>query len=287
MACFLLLWCAWMAFMPLDAVRFGWSNVRDWVRTFGALAILVSVGVSVIVMRENSYAAAVVKIQTERGQTVVTTGPYRIVRHPMYASAIPFFIGTGLLVRTRAGAFICRHAGCTRGDGGARAHRRTCGLCRLRCPRPLSADTGDLVMARYGFDVACGARRRGSVGVDENLDEADREARAGVDGRIARRVPALAEQAGSFAGPDRMFAGDDAPKAERHGWSESRTVFERVEDLLRAASAQVGSGSVDRAAPVKLRVWRRHEFACLCLGAESATRMHEQPGNAFGPLKGR
>jgi len=49
-------------------------------------------------MRENSFAAPVVKIQEDRGQTVVTTGLYGHVRHPMYAGAIVFLIGTSLLL---------------------------------------------------------------------------------------------------------------------------------------------------------------------------------------------
>lgn len=38
------------------------------------------------------------KIQKARGQKVVTTGPYRYVRHPMYAGAVLFFLGTPLLL---------------------------------------------------------------------------------------------------------------------------------------------------------------------------------------------
>ncbi|MBE0710963.1 MAG: isoprenylcysteine carboxylmethyltransferase family protein, partial [Candidatus Aminicenantes bacterium] len=38
--------------------------------------------------RENAYLSAYVRIQTERGHTVCTTGPYRFVRHPMYLAVI-------------------------------------------------------------------------------------------------------------------------------------------------------------------------------------------------------
>jgi len=51
-----------------------------------------------IVMLENSYASPVVKIDTERGHRVVSTGPYAWVRHPMYAGAIFYFLGTALLL---------------------------------------------------------------------------------------------------------------------------------------------------------------------------------------------
>ncbi len=49
-------------------------------------------------MRTNSFAAPVVKIQKDRGQTVITTGPYAIVRHPMYFGALFYFAGTSLVL---------------------------------------------------------------------------------------------------------------------------------------------------------------------------------------------
>jgi protein-S-isoprenylcysteine O-methyltransferase Ste14 len=50
------------------------------------------------VFRSNSFAAPQVRIQAERGQHVVTDGPYRIVRHPMYAAALFYFLGAPLLL---------------------------------------------------------------------------------------------------------------------------------------------------------------------------------------------
>jgi protein-S-isoprenylcysteine O-methyltransferase Ste14 len=50
------------------------------------------------VFRHNSFAAPQVRIQAERGQQVVTSGPYRIVRHPMYAAALLYFLGLPLLL---------------------------------------------------------------------------------------------------------------------------------------------------------------------------------------------
>ena len=66
--------------------------------------------------------------------------------------------------------------------------------------------------------------------------------------------------------------------------SESEAVFERVKDLLDATGAQVSFGSVNRTAPVKLRVWLRHEVPCFRLGAEGATRVHKERGNPFRAL---
>jgi protein-S-isoprenylcysteine O-methyltransferase Ste14 len=89
---------AWLALMGLDAMRFGWSSVPPWAQVIGAFWLLLSVRIIYRTMRENSFAAPVVKIQKDRGQTVVTTGPYSYVRHPMYFGALLFFIGTSLLL---------------------------------------------------------------------------------------------------------------------------------------------------------------------------------------------
>ncbi len=50
------------------------------------------------VMHVNSFAAPLVKVQSERGHHVINTGPYAWVRHPMYTGAICFFIGMPLLL---------------------------------------------------------------------------------------------------------------------------------------------------------------------------------------------
>jgi protein-S-isoprenylcysteine O-methyltransferase Ste14 len=50
------------------------------------------------VFRENSFAAPVVKLQTERAQRVISTGPYAHVRHPMYSGMMLFFAGVSLLL---------------------------------------------------------------------------------------------------------------------------------------------------------------------------------------------
>ena len=98
MICVIVFFVAWMVIMGLDAVRFQASHVPVWAQAVGAVAILISQYVFWLVFRANSYAAPVVKIQEERGHAVATGGPYAIVRHPMYAGAIPFLLGTPLLL---------------------------------------------------------------------------------------------------------------------------------------------------------------------------------------------
>ncbi len=89
---------AWLILMPLDAVRFRWSHMPGWLQEVGALLLLGSFYLFFLTFRENPYASAVVRVQTERGQTVISTGPYHYVRHPMYAAVIPFSVGTALVL---------------------------------------------------------------------------------------------------------------------------------------------------------------------------------------------
>jgi protein-S-isoprenylcysteine O-methyltransferase Ste14 len=87
----------WLIVMPLDGGRFHWSQVPFWLQVVGVVALLCSFYLFFATFRENSYLSPMVRIQEERGQTVVATGPYHFVRHPMYAAALLFLLGTPLL----------------------------------------------------------------------------------------------------------------------------------------------------------------------------------------------
>jgi protein-S-isoprenylcysteine O-methyltransferase Ste14 len=89
---------AWFVLMGFDAMRFRWSQMPGWLQVAGALLLLVSFYLFFLTFRENPYLSPAVRVQTERGQTVISTGPYRYVRHPMYAAVIPFTAGTALLL---------------------------------------------------------------------------------------------------------------------------------------------------------------------------------------------
>ena len=95
---FLVLFLGWQALMGLDAVRYRWSFVPPWAQAIGALVLLVSLWIGFRTLRANSFAAPVVKIQSDRGQAVISTGPYAYVRHPLYAGALGFMVGTSLLL---------------------------------------------------------------------------------------------------------------------------------------------------------------------------------------------
>jgi protein-S-isoprenylcysteine O-methyltransferase Ste14 len=98
LATFFTFFSAWLVLMALDAVRFRWSQVPAWTQAMGAALIALCIYICYLTFRANSYAAPVVKIQAERGHRVVTTGPYALVRHPMYAGGVLFFIGVPLLL---------------------------------------------------------------------------------------------------------------------------------------------------------------------------------------------
>jgi len=80
--------------VPAFDYRFGWSTVPLGVVIAGD--VLVAIGFLFIlrVYRENTFTSATIEIA--QNQTVVSTGPYAIVRHPMYASALLYVIGTPL-----------------------------------------------------------------------------------------------------------------------------------------------------------------------------------------------
>ena len=95
----------WLVLMPLDAVRFQWSRMPAWLQGWALLSCRAPIIYFILTYRENPYLSGVVRIQKDRGQKVVSTGPYRHVRHPMYAGAFLFFLGTALFWVPGAGCF--------------------------------------------------------------------------------------------------------------------------------------------------------------------------------------
>ena len=76
----------------LDAGRFRASDMPSWLQALGVVGSILC-GVWLFwVTRTNAFLSRHARVQDDRGQQVVTTGPYRYVRHPMYASLIPFIL---------------------------------------------------------------------------------------------------------------------------------------------------------------------------------------------------
>jgi protein-S-isoprenylcysteine O-methyltransferase Ste14 len=88
---------AWLAAMGLDR-RAQSSDMAVALQALGLALFLLSTLFILWVFRENSFAAPVVKLQAERAQRVISTGPYAHVRHPMYSGMILFFAGVPLLL---------------------------------------------------------------------------------------------------------------------------------------------------------------------------------------------
>jgi protein-S-isoprenylcysteine O-methyltransferase Ste14 len=87
-----------MGFMAADAARWRWSMMSPYVQWAGCGLLLATFLFMYWTMRTNSFAAPVVKIQKDRGQAVITTGPYAVVRHPMYFGALFYLAGTSLVL---------------------------------------------------------------------------------------------------------------------------------------------------------------------------------------------
>ena len=96
----------WLIFIPLDAVRFHWSQMPLVAQAAGAVILLASFFLLFLTFRENSYLSPVVRVQQERGHTVISTGPNHYVRHPMYAASMVFVVGTSLLLGSWYGILL-------------------------------------------------------------------------------------------------------------------------------------------------------------------------------------
>jgi protein-S-isoprenylcysteine O-methyltransferase Ste14 len=87
----------WFVLIGIDHRLHG-GEFSHPLQIFGLALLLASTVFVMWVMRVNSFAAPLVKVQSERGHRVISGGPYAWVRHPMYSGAIIFFIGIPLLL---------------------------------------------------------------------------------------------------------------------------------------------------------------------------------------------
>ena len=88
--------------------RWGWSDVPMWLVLVADLVVVLGYGLFILVLRENQFAARTV--QVEEGQPVISSGPYAIVRHPMYLGVMLMYLSSPLALGSYwaflPGAFI-------------------------------------------------------------------------------------------------------------------------------------------------------------------------------------
>ena len=98
MVVFICLWLVWLAVMGADAVRFHWSHMPVWLNLLGGLVTISGYVLTTRVLSVNSFASPTIRVQPERAQTVVDSGAYAWVRHPMYAMMPIVLAGMPLLL---------------------------------------------------------------------------------------------------------------------------------------------------------------------------------------------
>jgi protein-S-isoprenylcysteine O-methyltransferase Ste14 len=85
--------------------RFGWSHVPVPLVILGDVLVVLGLYIVFLVFRENSYTSAIIEVGKD--QDVISTGPYHIVRHPMYAGALLMLFGLPVALGSSWGLLLC------------------------------------------------------------------------------------------------------------------------------------------------------------------------------------
>ena len=94
---------AWFVFIPLDVFRFHLlPPPARWTAILAAILLLGGYALMVTALIQNEFAIPVVKEQSDRGQTLIDTGVYGVVRHPMYTGFLLFLAGLALWLESLA-----------------------------------------------------------------------------------------------------------------------------------------------------------------------------------------
>ena len=88
----------WLVLMGLDAVRFYWLWMPDWLQIIGGIGVATALAFVYRVFEENTFLERIVRSQKERNRSLISTGPYAVVRHPFYAAVLIFCVSTALLL---------------------------------------------------------------------------------------------------------------------------------------------------------------------------------------------
>ena len=91
----------------LDRGRFHWSDgVPSWIQALGLIALTAGYALCFWAMAVNRFFSSVVRIQSDRGQYVVPSGPYAYVRHPGYLASIVIMLASGLALGSWLAALL-------------------------------------------------------------------------------------------------------------------------------------------------------------------------------------
>ena len=86
------------------SVRFGWSVVPWYISLLGDILVALGLFINFLVFKENSFGGA--NIETSEDQKVISTGPYALIRHPMYAGVLVMMIGVPLALGSYWGLVV-------------------------------------------------------------------------------------------------------------------------------------------------------------------------------------
>ena len=94
-------------FVPRDVFEFHlMTRPGLFVSSFGLVLVIAGWALVALALRENIFAAPVVKLQEDRQHAVVDTGVYAVVRHPMYAGCAPLLVGMSLWLESYPAALL-------------------------------------------------------------------------------------------------------------------------------------------------------------------------------------
>ncbi|UWZ82877.1 methyltransferase family protein [Occallatibacter riparius] len=90
--------------LPAFDRRFGWSPVSSWASIAGAIMMLIGFWITFAVFRANSFTSATIEVA--ENQKVISTGPYALVRHPLYTGALIMLFGIPLALGSWLGELV-------------------------------------------------------------------------------------------------------------------------------------------------------------------------------------
>lgn len=93
----------WLALMGLDAVRFDWSWMPDWLQIVGGIGVAIALSFVYRVFEENTLLVRIMRVRSDLGQKLISTGPYAVIRHPFYAAVLFFCASTSLMLGSWVG----------------------------------------------------------------------------------------------------------------------------------------------------------------------------------------